>query len=56
MSAIIALDTLPLDCRNRIADLTERAYHSDTMRFTAEDSAELTAWQSYLDEIAESAS
>jgi len=46
-----ALDTLPLDCRVRVADLTERRQHSDTMVFTKVDAVELIAWETYLSEI-----
>jgi len=45
------LDTLPLDCRNRVADLTERRTHNATMVFTLADAQELEAWETYLEEI-----
>ena len=44
-------ETLPRDCQERIADLTERRQHDDTMVFTAQDAAELAAWETYLGEI-----
>lgn len=48
---MISLETLPIDCRARVDDLTERRTHSDTMVFTSEDAAELEAWETYLSEV-----
>lgn len=48
-----ALETLPKDCRDRVADLTERRTHHETMAFTAADAEELAAWEDYLAEVDE---
>ena len=45
------IETFPQDCQDRIADLTERCTHQDTMKFTAEDAAELAAWETYISDI-----
>ncbi len=46
-----ALRSLPLDCQERVANLTERRTHWDSMVFTSEDAAELGAWEEYLEEL-----
>ena len=49
--ATFAIDTLPLDCRYRIIELTEQREHSDEMIFTEADAAELDSWETYLAEL-----
>lgn len=49
--SVTPLSTLPRDCQERIANLSERREHAATMQFTADDAAELAAWEAYLAEL-----
>ena len=42
------LETLPVHCQTRIADLTERRQHQSTMYFPLSDSYELAAWEALI--------
>lgn len=45
------LEALPRDTQQRIADLSERRQHSDSMQFTKADAEELAAWELYLSDL-----